>query len=130
MNGVSSTRFKELAMHPIRFVLAAGVVLFSLLAAFAAPPAATEPTDAPVNGTVTIAGTPLAEGRIFFHLEGGQFVGCKLKAGKYRIDHVPLGEHRVTFEGKGVAAKYSLEEAAGLVTKVTGAANTFDFDLR
>jgi hypothetical protein len=130
MNGVSSKLFKESAMHPIRFVLAAGVVLCSLLAAFGAPPADPEPTDARVNGAVTVAGQPLAEGRIFFHLDGGQFVGCKVKAGKYRIDRVPLGEHRVTFEGNGVAAKYASEEATGLVTNVTGAANTFDFELQ
>lgn len=114
-------------MHPIRFVLAAGVIMCSLLAA---PPAAPEPTDAPVKGIVTVAGQPLAEGRIFFHLDGGQFVGCKLKAGKYRIDRVPVGEHRVTFDYKGVPVKYSSEEAAVIVTNVVGAANTFDFDLK
>jgi hypothetical protein len=117
-------------MHPIRFVLAAGIILYSLLAAFAAPPAAPEPTDAPVNGTVTVAGKPLAQGRIFFHSDDGQFVGCKIKAGKYHVDRVPLGEHRITFEGKSVPAKYNFDDATPLLTNVVaGAPAKFDFNL-
>ena len=86
--------------------------LVLVLAAFPALAA-----DGAVSGHVVVNGKPLDEGRILFHLRGGQFVGSKVKDGAYRIDRVPEGAWTVTVEGKDVPAKHSSETTSAL--KVT-----------
>jgi len=81
------------------------------------------------TGVVTFEGKPLAEGKITLYRENGQFVGAKIKDGEYAIDFVPTGMFRVTLEGKGVPAKYALEEASGLTVTVVAGKNAFNFDL-
>ena len=57
-----------------------------------------------VQGKVTFKGQPLADGKIIFHLDNGQFVGCKIKNGDYKIDQVPCGTRKVSVEAKGIPA--------------------------
>lgn len=86
--------------------------------------------DDEVTGTVNIDGKPLAAGKITFHRDNGQFVGCKFKDGRYKIDRVPAGTLRVTLEGKGVPARFSSEDTTALRVQVAeDGPNRFDFDL-
>jgi hypothetical protein len=59
--------------------------------------------DAKAMGNVTLSEKPLAEGKVTFHLANDQFIGSKIKDGKYLIDRLPTSKHRVTIEGKGAA---------------------------
>ena len=88
--------------------------------------------DSKVTGKVwlVVAGKPLASGRIFFHLNNGQFVGSKVKDGDYSIDRVPVGTHKVTVEGQGVPEKYAAEDTSGLTVEVTEGTFTFDVILQ
>jgi hypothetical protein len=114
-------------MFPTQSVLVAIVALCGLLVA-ATPSLAT--ADGEVTGLVTVGGKPLSAGKITFHRENGQFVGSKVKDGKYTIDHVPAGKVKVTVEGKGVETVYSLEKTTPLVVEIKEGATTFDFTLK
>jgi hypothetical protein len=85
--------------------------------------------DAQVMGTVTLNGKPIAEGKVTFHLANDQFVGSKIKDGRYLIERVPVGTRKVTIEGKGVPAKYGSEETSSLTAEVKKGAE-INFDLR
>lgn len=86
--------------------------------------------DGKMTGKITLKGKPLAEGKITFYLPNGQFVGSKIKDGKYLIDHMPAGTFKVTVEGKGVPAKFGSEETAFLTVEIKdGGGGEFDFDL-
>src|SRR5258708_2021565 len=61
--------------------------------------------DGKIEGIITVKGKPLSAGRVFFPLDNGQFVGAKVKDGKYAVDRVPTGTRKITVEG---------EEAAGV----------------
>jgi regulation of enolase protein 1 (concanavalin A-like superfamily) len=88
------------------------------------------PVPIEVTGTITIDGKPLIIGKITFHRDNGQFVGSKVKDGKYKVDHVPAGILTVTFEGKDVPVRYASEATTGLVVEVVGEGpNRFTFDL-
>jgi hypothetical protein len=86
--------------------------------------------DGKVSGTITVAGKPLAAGRIFLHLEDGQFVGAKVKDGKYTVNRVPVGTRKVSVEGKGVPKKYASEDTSGLTLEVKDGNATHDLVLR
>lgn len=79
---------------------------------------------------VTVGGKPLSAGKITFHRDNGQFLGSKLKDGKYTIDRVPAGTLKVTVEGKGVGAAYTFENTTPLVVEVKEGAANFDFNLK
>lgn len=87
--------------------------------------------DGKVSGQVTLDGKPLAAGRVTFHREDGQFVGAKVKDGKYAIDRVPAGTRTVTFEGKGVPAIFTMDSTSPLRVEIKEgeSKNTFDFAL-
>jgi len=107
------------------------VALCGFVIIIAAGPAADlMPIDGKVTGAITVAGAPLAKGRVFFHSARGQFVGSKVEAGKFEVDRVPVGVHAVTIEGDGVPARYTFDDKSGLVVAVNAEANTFDFKLR
>jgi hypothetical protein len=86
-------------------------------------------TDGKVMGTIIVGGKPLATGRIIFHLDNGQFVGSKVKDGKYVIDRVLVGTRKVTAEGEGVPAKYASEHTSSITAEVKEGTGTFDFNL-
>jgi hypothetical protein len=86
--------------------------------------------DGKVSGVVTVSGKPLADGKVVFHLANGQFVGSKVKDGKYAIDRVPAGTRKVTVEGKGVPAKYTDDETSPLTVEVKDGDGTYDIDLK
>ena len=114
-------------MIALRSVLLVAVALFGQLAA-ALPAGAAEAFAA--TGTITLDGKPLASGKITLQREDGQFVGSKVKDGKYAVDCLPAGKFTVTFEGQGVPAKYGNENTSGLVVMVTtGHKVQFDFNL-
>jgi hypothetical protein len=114
-------------MFVTRFPFVAALALCSLLL-LTAPSVAV--ADGEVAGTIRIDGKPLAGGKIAFHRDNGQFVGSKVKDGKYKVDRVPAGILRVTLEGKGVPLKYASEDTSGLVVEVVeDGPNRFDFDV-
>jgi hypothetical protein len=106
-----------------RFAPAAAVAAWALLGG---PGLA---ADCKVTGTVHLSGQPLATGKVIFHLDGGQFVGCKVKDGRYAIDRVPVGTRRVTVEGPGVPPRYGSEDASGLSVEVREGTGSFDFEI-
>ena len=113
-------------MDPMRvFVVAVvatcGLFLSSAPAAMAA--------DGKVTGTVTVGGTPLAAGKVTFHLDD-EFVGSKIKDGKYTVNRVPVGTYHVTFEGSGVPAKFTSDDIKLLKVEVKEGINVFDFALQ
>ena len=114
-------------MFPTQFVLVAVAAFFGLLVA-AAPSAAT--ADGEATGIITVAGKPLAAGKVTFHRDNGQFVGSKVMDGKYIIDRVPAGKLTVTIEGKGVSPAYASEATSPLVVEVKEGAARFDFDVK
>ena len=85
--------------------------------------------DGKVSGRITIDGKPLAAGRVFFHLDDGQFVGAKVKDGAYSIDRVPTGTRKITVEGKGVAPKFTSESTSGLTVEVKKGKSSYDIVL-
>ena len=96
---------------------------------FAALPAQADDKAGAVEGKVVFKGKPIADGKIVFHLDNGQFVGCKIKNGEYKIDRVPTGPRKVSIEANGIPAKYSSEETSALMVEISGEQQTVDFDL-
>src|SRR5262245_22311831 len=78
--------------------------------------AADEEKLAAVGGKVIYNGKPLTDATIIFHLADDQFVGAKIKDGKFRVDRVPFGATKVTIESKKVRipAKFASPETSGL----------------
>ena len=111
-----AARSSLMAMAFIGALLAAGTPL--LIAA-----------ESSATGTIAMAGKPLATGKITFHRDNGQFVGSKIKDGKYSIDSLPIGTMRVTIEGPGVPAKFGSEDASALVVQAKAGRSAFDFSL-
>jgi len=115
-------------MFLTRFVFVAAAAACCLLVLSPSPGIA---ADGKVTGKVVLGGKPLPSGRIIFHLDNGQFVGSKInKDGTYAIDRVPVGKHKVTFEGDGVPARYGLEEKSPIVVEIKEGAGTYDFNLQ
>ncbi|MDB5388370.1 MAG: hypothetical protein JWM11_4016 [Planctomycetaceae bacterium] len=114
-------------MRQFQRLLAVTGVLCVLVIASAAEPKA---TDGKVSGHVIVNGKPLAEGRVFFHLDGGQFVGSKVENGEFQVDRVKTGTRKVTVEGEGVPARFSFEDKSGLVVDVAAGKNSFDLELK
>ena len=106
-------------MFPAKSILVALAAVCGLLFL----PAVVRAADGKVQGMVTINGKPLASGRIFFHLDNGQFVGARVSNGRYTVDRVPVGKRKVTVEGMGVPARFKEEDRTPLVVTVkTGSA--------
>jgi hypothetical protein len=87
-------------------------------------------TTAPVSGHVVFNGKPLAAGKIVFYLDDDEFVGAKIKDGRFKLRRAPAGTWRVAIESDDVPAKYRGEETSGLSVRIkAGVANQFDFEL-
>jgi len=114
-------------MFLTRFVLAVGGATFGLLVLSPSPVMA---ADAKVTGKLYVDDKPLATGKVFFHLDNGQFVGSKVKSGKYTIDRVPVGTRKITVEGDGVPAKYASEDTSSLTVEVQKGTNNWDIRLQ
>jgi hypothetical protein len=84
-----------------------------------------------VEGTVTYEGLALQEATITFHLTDDQFVGAKVKEGKYRVDRVPAGKVKVTVVAKKhrLPEKYAFEETTPLTVEIKEGKNTVNLDL-
>jgi hypothetical protein len=83
-----------------------------------------------VSGHVTLAGKPLASGKIVFYLDDDEFVGTRIKDGSYKIKRVPAGHWRVVIESKEVPRKYQEPETTNLQVEIKGGfRNTIDFSL-
>jgi hypothetical protein len=109
------------------------LVLFAACAVFVsgARVSAADEELATVEGRVTYKGQPLAGGTITFHLKDDQFVGAKIKDGRFRVDRVPAGTVRVTIESQKVRlpAKYASEETSGLSAEVKKGKTTVNLEL-
>lgn len=86
-------------------------------------------TDGSVTGHVILRGVPLEKGRIFFHLDDGQFVGSKIKDGNFQLTRVQTGSKKVTIEGDGIPAKYTFDDKSGLVANIEVGDNLLDFNV-
>ena len=87
--------------------------------------------DSKVSGIVTYRGKPIEAGKIFVHLENGEFVGAKVKEdGNYTLSRVPEGTWKVTVEGKGIPAKYTSEDASALTVAVKKGSPPFNIELQ
>ena len=75
---------------------------------------------ATVGGKVIYNGRPLADGTITFHLKGDQFVGARIKDGRFLVDRVPFGEAKVTVESRkvGIPAKFASPETSGMSIEI------------
>jgi len=113
-----------MSMFPYRSLLVLAVAFASLLVLSSGPALA---ADGKVSGKITIQGQPLAAGRIFFHLENGQFVGSKVKDGKYTVDRIPTGAKKISVEGAGVPKKYAFEETSPLMVEIKEGDGVYDF---
>jgi hypothetical protein len=82
-----------------------------------------------VEGKVTFKGQPVADGKIIFHYGNGQFAGCKIKNGDYKIDHVVAGATKITVEGKGIPAKFMFDDKTPLTADIVAGKQNFDIDL-
>lgn len=89
----------------------------------------TASADGKVTGKVVLSGKPLAEGKITLYAANGQFVGSKIKEGKFTIDRVPAGKFVITIEGKDVPPKYASEDTSALIFSVQDGDNQFDIAL-
>lgn len=114
-------------MYTRRSVLIAMFTVGSLLVPAAAAVAG---IDRSATGVIKVEGKLLETGKIAFYRDDGQFVGSKVKDGKYTIDRIPAGTLRVTIEGEGVPNQYATEETTPLVVQLQEGENTFDFDLK
>ena len=93
--------------------------------------ASTDEPTAPVSGTVTVNGQPIETGKIIFSLEDDEFMGAKIKDGKYHIKRLPAGTWRVAIQSKSAPKKYGEEDTSPLTVKIQGGvSNTIDFDLK
>jgi hypothetical protein len=110
-----------------RVTLVLAVASCCLLLLFPPPAAA---ADGKVTGMITFKGKPLDAGKVIFHLDNDQFVGAKVKDGKYTVDRVPEGARTVTIEAKGIPLKYTLEHTSGLKLQVKEGTQTHDINLR
>jgi hypothetical protein len=111
------------------------LVLFAAGAAFlgGGPVLAADDELVTVEGVVTFKGKPIADATITIHLKGDQFVGARIKDGKYRIDRVPIGEmFPITIESKkiGLPEKYSDPTKSPLRLATKKGKNTADIELR
>ncbi len=113
-------------MFPTRSVFVVVVSLCGLLVV-AAPSVATANGES--TGMITLDGKPLAAGRVTFHRDDGQFVGAKVKDGKYAVDHLLVGIVRVTIEGKDVPVRYTSEKTTGLAVEIKAGGDKFNFEL-
>jgi len=103
-------------MRAISLVLfAAATLLLS-----SGPLSAADEQLATVGGKVIYNGQPLTDSIITFHLGDDQFVGGKIKDGKFRVDRVPFGTVKVTIESKTVQlpAKFASPESSGLTVEI------------
>jgi hypothetical protein len=100
------------------------------IALLAASPGAADEAAVAVDGTVTVNGQPLADGIIIFHLDDNEFVGTKVKDGRYRVTRVPAGEWRVTLRSDKTPERFASEDTSGLRVAVKPGKNTLDFDLK
>jgi hypothetical protein len=102
-----------------------GRVFLVLLAACAVfvsggPASAGDEKLATLGGKVIYNGQPLTDGTITFHLKDDQFVGTKIKDGRYRVDRVPFGAARVTIDSNEVRipARFASPDTSGLSVEI------------
>jgi hypothetical protein len=78
------------------------------------------PELATVGGKVIFNGKPLTDSVITFHLDDGQFVGGRVKEGRFLVKRVPAGTWKVTIESKALAlpAKFAAPETSGMSAEV------------
>jgi hypothetical protein len=114
-------------MRTFRFSMATVALAAALLAGQTV--VADEPI-ATVKGVVTHNGKPVEKGRIFFHLDKDQFVGAKIKDGRFAVERVPVGSWRITVEGQGVPGIYQAEERTPLRAEIRKEPNHLDLALQ
>ena len=109
------------------------VVLFAVAAVLVSrgPAWADDEELASVGGKVIYNGRPLADGTITFHLQDGQFVGARIKEGRFLVERVPAGAAKVTIESKKVRIppKFASPETSGMSVEVKKGRNPVNFML-
>jgi hypothetical protein len=117
-------------MLPSRNLALNVVIALAIAASLGMPATASGEDAATVKGTVTVRGKPLATGRIFFYAGNDQFVGAKIKDGKYTVNNVPGGRRSVSIEGDGVDKRYTSEDKTPLRVEIAKGYLTVDIELR
>lgn len=105
-------------MHALRTLAALAVVVV-----LANMSLADGESTAAVVGEVQVNGKPLSEGKVLFHLDTGEFVGTFIREGKFKLDLILTGKHRITIEGDGVPEKYNSKETSPLEAEVRSGIN-------
>lgn len=106
-------------------------LVFALaIGSLAVPSLAADEVVTAVDGSVTVKGQPLQAGKITFYLDDDQFVGSKVKDGKYKVRRVPVGEWRVVIERDGMPGRIATEKASEFPVEVKPGGNSFDFDMK
>jgi hypothetical protein len=107
------------------------LALFAVCAVSLSGASAADEELATVEGKVTYKGKPLTDATITFHLKDDQFVGAKVKDGKFRVDRVPAGAVKVTIAAKKfpLPAKYASDETSPLTAEVKKGKATLDFEI-
>lgn len=105
--------------------------VWSLLVGLMAVPAlVAEEAVTKVVGTIVLDDQPLPRGKITFYLDDDQFVGAKVRDGKFQVKNVPVGEWSIVIEGDGVAPQFTSEERTPLRVTVKKGENMFAFDIK
>ena len=104
-----------------------GALFLALVVGLVWAPALTAaPATGSVQGKVTLFGKPLAAGKLWFHPAKGKPVVATVKNGAYSAAKVPVGELRITLEGKGVPKKYAAVKTTPLTLTVQKGENNCD----
>ena len=103
-------------MRPLAFILfAACAMILNHGSASAA-----DNEVATLGGKVVYNGQPLTDATITFHLKDDQFVGGKIKDGRFLVERVPFGTVKVTIDSKKVTlpAKFVSPETSELSVEI------------
>ena len=87
-----------------------------------------EPTGS-VRGTVTVAGHPLPNGKVFLHPDGGKAISSRVRDGAFSFEKVPAGTVRVSVAEEGLAQRYADPATSRLRVKVRGGFNVVRIEL-
>jgi len=87
------------------------------------------PDYAKASGSISVAGSPISDGRVCFHSADGQIIGAQVVKGQFHIHQAPVGKFLVTIDGEGVPPKYSSNKSP-LSIDVRKGVSTFNFELR
>ncbi len=100
------------------------------IALLAIGPVAADEVPVTIVGSVTVNGKPLADGTIIFNLDDSEFVGTRIKDGKYKVTRVPAGKWLVTIRSDELPTKDASKNAAEFRVEAMQGMSIMDFDVK